>query len=174
MKVSVKVKTGCKQRKRIKKDIQEAVCNGILQANAQTNSSASEEKKVGFLRKIWWIIRGKGSDGSRYTTAIFTSLLGSFFDTLALLGLIAFIVIICSTVKQIRAWSWNCETIWGNIFQLISTGVFLMLIFLFALMFRGASNDMKQEKDRNYIIALFSGVVSFAALIVALVALVKG
>lgn len=174
MKVPVKVKAGCRQRKRIKKDIQEAVCNGILQANAQMNSSASEEKKIGFWRTIWCIIKGKGSDGSRYTTAIFTSLLGTFFNTLAFLGLMVFIVIICSTVNQIRTWSWNCESIWGNVIQLISTVVFLILVFLFALMFRGASNDMKQEKDRNYIIALFSGVVSFAALIVALVALVKG
>ena len=31
-----------------------------------------------------------------------------------------------------------------------------------------------QEKDRNYIISVFSGIVSFAALIVALVALFKG
>ena len=31
-----------------------------------------------------------------------------------------------------------------------------------------------QEKDRNYIISVFSGIVGFAALIVALVALFKG
>ena len=43
-----------------------------------------------------------------------------------------------------------------------------------SLMFRGAANDMKQEKDRNYIIALFSGIVSFAAMVIAFVSLVKG
>ena len=149
MKVPVKVKAGCRQRKRIKKDIQEAVCNGILQANAQMNSSGSEEKKIGFWRTIWCIIKGKGSDGSRYTTAIFTSLLGTFFNTLAFLGLMVFIVIICSTVNQIRTWSWNCESIWGNVIQLISTVVFLILVFLFALMFRGGIQRYEAGKGQK-------------------------
>jgi len=45
-----------------------------------------------------------------------------------------------------------------------------MLLFLVSVMFRGAANDMKKEKDRNYIVDLFAGVVSFVALIVSLVA----
>ena len=36
------------------------------------------------------------------------------------------------------------------------------------------NKEIETEKDRNYIISVFSGIVSFAALIVALVALFKG
>ena len=35
------------------------------------------------------------------------------------------------------------------------------------------AKEIETEKDRNYIISVFSGIVSFAALIVALVALFK-
>ena len=35
------------------------------------------------------------------------------------------------------------------------------------------NNKIETEKDRNYIISVFSGIVSFAALIVALVVLFK-
>ena len=177
MKVPVKVKTGCKQRKLMllsQKDIQEAVCDGILQANTKINPPVEEGKRVGFWKRIWWIARGKGSGDSRYTTAIFTSLLGSFFNTLAFLGLAMFIAMICSAVEIIGTWTRDCNLTWANIFELLSMVGIILLVFVFALMFRGAANDMKQEKDRNYIIALFSGVVSFAALIVALVALLKG
>ena len=45
---------------------------------------------------------------------------------------------------------------------------------VYSLVLWRAAKEVNTEKDRNYIIALFSGVVSFAALIVALVALVKG
>ena len=37
-----------------------------------------------------------------------------------------------------------------------------------------SAKEIETEKDRNYIISVFSGIVSFAALIVALVALFKG
>jgi hypothetical protein len=36
-----------------------------------------------------------------------------------------------------------------------------------------SAKEIETEKDRNYIISVFSGIVSFAALIVALVALFK-
>ena len=36
------------------------------------------------------------------------------------------------------------------------------------------TNEIDKEKDRNYIVDVFSAIVSFAALIVALVALLKG
>jgi hypothetical protein len=44
----------------------------------------------------------------------------------------------------------------------------------FALLLRASANEFDKEKDRNYIISVFSGIVSFVALIVALVALFKG
>ena len=45
MKVRVRVRTKCRQRKRIQKDIQEAVCNGILQADTKREQMAKEKIK---------------------------------------------------------------------------------------------------------------------------------
>ena len=45
---------------------------------------------------------------------------------------------------------------------------------VFAATFWKAATEIKRETDRNYIVAVFAGLVSFAALVVALVALIKG
>ena len=46
-------------------------------------------------------------------------------------------------------------------------------VFFFSIFFNIAE-EIKHEKNRNFVVAVFSGTVSFAALIVALVALFKG
>lgn len=45
---------------------------------------------------------------------------------------------------------------------------------VFAATFWKAATEIRREKDRNYVVAVFAGLTSFAALIVALVALIKG
>ena len=57
----------------------------------------------------------------------------------------------------------------------VSSVIALLIIslLLFCVLFNIAK-EISKEKDRNYIISVFSGIVSFAALIVALVALFKG
>ena len=56
----------------------------------------------------------------------------------------------------------------------LSIVAFLLIsMVLFCILFNIA-REIKKEQDRNYIISVFSGIVSFAALIVALVALFKG
>jgi len=58
--------------------------------------------------------------------------------------------------------------------SIMSVIVFLAVsLLLFCILFNIAK-EISKEKDRNYIISVFSGIVSFAALIVALVALFKG
>ena len=56
----------------------------------------------------------------------------------------------------------------------VSSVIALLIIsmLLFCVLFNIAK-EISKEKDRNYIISVFSGTVSFAALIVALVALFK-
>ena len=49
----------------------------------------------------------------------------------------------------------------------------IVLLFL-SLLMRGIANDISWENNKNYIVSAFSGVVSFAALVVALVALLTG
>ena len=82
----------------------------------------------------------------------------------AVLGLYAIDIAVWNTLNDIIA----------NVFTLV---MFLLLFIAFAayciVMWR-AGKEIEQEKDKNFIVAVFSGIVSFAALIVALVALFKG
>ena len=154
--------------------VRDAVFDGILQANSHINPSVPAEKEVGFWKKVWWIMRGKGSTDGRYSSGLFASLLEMVFNGLALLSIVLCMVIILCVIYTAIHSEWMEVSIFANIIAIIVGGAYSALCAVFALLFRGAANDMKLEKDRNYIIALFSAVVSFAALIVALVALVKG
>ena len=65
----------------------------------------------------------------------------------------------------------------ANIVLLISFMVPLVVSFilgLFAVLFWRAATEIKNEKDKNYVVSVFSGLISYAALIVAIVALLKG
>ena len=174
MKVRVRVRTKCRQRKRIQKDIQEAVCNGILQANAQINPPVLTERKVGFWKKVWCIIKGKGSMDGRYSSGIFAGLLEVAFNSLAVIGAVLCVVMIATAICTGIGLFEASDDFLANLISIVVELVYGFVFVLFALMFRGAANDMKLEKDRNYIIALFSGVVSLVALIVSFVALTKG
>ena len=44
---------------------------------------------------------------------------------------------------------------------------------LFGTILIGSANEIEREKDRNYIADVFSGIIGFVALIVALIALYK-
>ena len=60
-------------------------------------------------------------------------------------------------------------------FQYLFSYIILAVLFpMLSLIMRGIANEIGREKDKNYIIAAFSGIVSFVALIVALIALFKG
>lgn len=48
------------------------------------------------------------------------------------------------------------------------------IVALYSILLWKSAKEVEAETDRNYIVSMFSGVVSFAALIVAFVALIKG
>ena len=50
-------------------------------------------------------------------------------------------------------------------------GLFFVLTAAFTI---ASAKDIDREKDKNYVVAVFSGVVSLVALIVAVIALLKG
>lgn len=56
-----------------------------------------------------------------------------------------------------------------GLFKICLYGFFSILSFLYAIIFRGAGNDVEREKDRDYIISVFSGLTGLAAIFVSLV-----
>lgn len=142
--------------------------------NEQSNSLVLTEIKISFWQKLWWIIKGKASKDGVYASILFAGVLESFFNMLAVIGGLGLAALIVTAIPQIGAMTWVKNQIWNNIATIFFMVVIWFLMFVFTLMFRGAANDIKCEKDRNYIVALFSGVVSFVALVVSVIALVQG
>ncbi|MBQ8815004.1 MAG: hypothetical protein IJZ85_10985 [Lachnospiraceae bacterium] len=157
-----------------KEDIQDAVCKGIALATKNADDTNEEGKKVGFWKSVWSILRGKGSDNSSFATALLVGVLSVGFEVLFWIGMLAFVGAIFAICQVVSRMTWACGYFIDDVIKIMLSIAICILLFLISIMFRGAANDMQREKDRNYIVALFSGVVSFVALIVSLVALVKG
>ena len=130
------------------------LAEAIVKANSQLDLEANKSKK--------------------FTSGMFSISVFVILRVIALLGwIIAFALLICS-INTFIEMSWNdFSTISGNIFQIIYSITITVLLVLYPLMLWKSAKEIETEKDRNYIISVFSGIVSFAALIVALVALFK-
>ena len=79
-----------------------------------------------------------------------------------------------ATVLALRQVPWQGWNIASNIVGILFAILVSVTVLLYMVIFWGAANDVKHEKDKNYVISVFSGLVSVAALIVAVVALFKG
>ena len=113
--------------------------------------------------------------GKKYTSAALASVVAWAFLGVSLLGCIAalFVPLYVSSIWHIFRWD-GYESILSSVLTIILYVGIEAVVILYSVVLWKAAKEISAEKNRNYIIALFSGVVSFAALIVALVALVKG
>ena len=113
---------------------------------------------------------------SKYLSAALVSLISIAFKgvAIALLPTIIIMVIAIQNVA-ITTMQWDgVLSIIGNIAMLAIFALFAFVMGIFAKLLWKSAKELENERDRNYIISVFSGIVSFAALIVALVALFKG
>ena len=97
-----------------------------------------------------------------------------FFRGIAILGwvLVAFMPYSLYLTFHNATWR-KTEAVIGNIFSMITIMAMMFSIALFSVILWRAAKEVENEKDRFYLVALFSGIVSFIALIVAVVALYK-
>ena len=130
----------------------------------------AEKQKIGFWKAAWLIIRNKEPQNGNKTAVLLSEVMAYIFNTIALCCLGLFVLIVVSSFVNF-AWS-NVPS--ELITQIVVLASILGLLLAIALIFRCIANEIRAEKDRNYIVSVFSGIVSFAALIVALVALFKG
>ena len=94
---------------------------------------------------------------------------------IAILGWIIAFALLLGSINTFAEMSWSTfPAVAENIFQIIYTIAIIVMLILYPLMLWKSAKEIETEKDRNYIVSVFSGIVSFAALIVALVALFKG
>ena len=140
------------------------------------NEPQEQEKLTfcGFFKLIYYVVFNKKQSNGTMTSGLLSGLIALAFNGLALLGLIVFVCGIVAIANIVKSCAWTSELIANNVATISLMVAFVVIVGMFSLIFRAAANEMAKEKDRNYVVAVFSGIVSFAALIVALVALLKG
>lgn len=126
-----------------------------------------------FFRAIYQIIRNKGNTQGNLTVSIFVLLISMTFKFIAVVG---FSFTLTGIIVAVKCILHGLDV--GNIALCILFAIGLIIlsviVFLYSVIIWGASYEVEKEKDKNYIVSVFSGIVSFAALIIAIIALVKG
>lgn len=144
----------------------------------KNNNKEKKRKKEGPNKLMLLIYLWKGGlylpdeDGNnRIVQDFIAGLFALFAWTLLFSTIIIFAAVIYASVAVIK---WSPKTISNNIVGIVLTIVLLMFSSTAALILKVMSNDVKNEKDRHYVIALFSSMVGFLALIISVIALFKG
>ncbi len=131
---------------------------------------SNEPKGIKLLWKLWndEVIM-PDENGNSVIMQEFTSLL---FAILAWAMAIGSVLLFASSIYvAIAIIDWSIERLIGNIVSLLLIFVLCVLCFVISVIIKVMSNDVKREKDRHYVLALFSGIISFVALIISLVSL---
>lgn len=113
---------------------------------------------------------------SKNTTMTFASLISLFFRGVAIMLLPLIIIIVLEipqAIDEIMVWK-NFSVIVVKIIYKLSMACLAFVMGIYARVLWNSAKEIELEKDKNYIVSVFSGIVSFSALIVALVALFKG
>lgn len=129
--------------------------------------------KTSFRELVWNIICNKKDTKGEYTKATLSGIMATTLNYLAVILCIFAVLVMVSAVRQAFMIEWGNGLWFSNALALGLLAVLCIAALLFALILRGCANEMDREKDKNYIVAVFSALTSFAALVVALVALLK-
>lgn len=121
--------------------------------------------------------RGNCDDNkkSRHISGAFATLLTLLFYGLSIFGWILSVGALFAIHNLWDSLKWdNFANIFGSVNTIACILAIMAVLALYSILLWKSAKEIEREKDRNYIISVFSGIVSFAALIVALVALFKG
>lgn len=111
----------------------------------------------------------------RFTSGTFAMIIALAFRGVAILGWLIAFATPFAIINVAKSLVWNeVGVIIGNVLGIVFTVALFIVLVLYSFLLWKSAKEIQTEKDRNYIISVFSGIVSFAALIVALVALFKG
>ena len=153
-----------------KKDKKQTI-NNIQELNLEIDYDKLAEAIV----KAQEISEDEANKKRKFTSGSFAMLIMiAFYIFSVFVGLLSLLMIVAPIVSW-NALHWNGLTnIVTSIVAIAFCIVFAILLGLYAVLLWKSAKEIETEKDRNYIISVFSGIVSFVALIVALVALFKG
>ena len=149
------------------------LANAIIKAQEEATrkkeeQNAIQQPKGKLFPAIWHILRGKRSKDGRLATAPFAIVISVLYRMIAAIGFIVLVLLWIAGIKAFPVQGWQ---VIGNIILVISGIVISLAMILYMILFWGAANEMEHETDKNYIIEVFSGMISIASLVVAIIAL---
>lgn len=148
---------------------EEKQTENIQEKNCKVKRSASQMRKL-----IWAVITNKAETNGTLTSSFIGGVLSSAFNLIALLSVVVFGLGVFATVIIVRDFDWSINSISTNIIMIAFCICFELVVAMVAFIFRCIANEIAKEKDRNYVINVFSAVVAFAAMIVAVAGYAKG
>ena len=117
----------------------------------------------------------EANKSKKFTSGTFAMIISLAFRGVAILGWLIALVTPIAIINMAKSFVWNeVNAVMGNVFSIAFAVALFVVLVLYSFLLWKSAKEIETEKDRNYIISVFSGIVSFAALIVALVALLKG
>lgn len=156
------------------------LAEAIVKAQSIAKTPPKEEKENKFslwqfLKRVWAILCNKADTHGNMTVGAFTFPIYILFKLIAILGFIFCLGILVYLIAFAVGMNWSTPAaIITNVYVIAISFICVFILFVYAVMVWGAANELHKEEDKNYIVAIFSGVVSFVALIVSLVALFQG
>lgn len=113
---------------------------------------------------------------AKMTTGFFAFIANLFFNgagwMTAILSVLLGVAIWIVGVKDLN-WQGTSNFILNTFVLLVITAV-LVVSLLVSIMMIGAAKEVKQSRDKNFVVSVFSSLTGLVALIVALIALFKG
>ena len=155
-----------------------SITDAIVEANNRVNNTNQTEingEKLGFWKAVWYILKGGKSNDGRFLTAPFIVIINVTYIVLAFLSFLFSIIGILGfgAYYWINIASWEQSNIASNVFSIIIMICIMGVLLVFCIVFKGAANDIKHEKNKNYVFGVFSGLISVISLIIAIIALYR-
>ena len=140
----------------------------------EVNNSPKSKWKT-FWYNVFHVVINDNKGKSNFLPSSLVAIIQTMFNTISFFLFCISPSILCFGGRRIYDWMVGAQTdIIGNIIFILMNLFMFAFILLVALVFRGIANDIGREKDKHYIISVFSGLTGFAALIIAIIALFKG
>ena len=155
-----------KLAKAIVKAQQEAEQQKEIESQQKENNT-KELSLCETLKLIGLVIINKVESNGTMTSGFLGGVMSFVFNVLAILSVVVMVlggIMGVLVLKEVALTESSCML---NITIVVLTAAFVVIAATIAFIFRCIANEIAKEKDRNYVIAVFSAVVAFAALIVS-------
>ena len=142
------------------------LAEAIIRADKKAREFPIAHQKESFPRMAWHIIWNKKQTQWAYTAYLMAAMLSIVLNIMAILSFLLFVGGLSYLGKSLMS-----HMLSG--IEILSILILLIVFALFSLIFRACANEMSQEKDRDYIVSAFSSIAGFAALVVAIISVVR-